>query len=138
MSYSLPALDGCCCDQAYLGKHDRPDCPGKDQPIYQSKMVGPVSWEDLRSLLITAVEGGIGYWAEVRNYRPDAGTVEVRDVEERGRWRKVTTKTLLAGLDACAVKHRHITARWLQDRIGDADIGDAVLQAGLFGEIVYG
>jgi hypothetical protein len=141
-AYSLPALSwkgGCSCDQAYLGRHDQPTCPGVGQPIYQSRMVGPVSWVDLQGLLITAVEGGIGYWAQVRAYRPDAGTVEVRDAEEQGaRWRRVTVQTLLRGLDVCAKEYPRITATWLQDRIGDAGIADSILQAGLFGDLVYG
>ena len=60
-------------------------------------------------IIVTAVEGGIGYWSQCRNYRwqDDNGeeipaTVEVRECEEDGvpcgDWIKVTPDTIASAL----------------------------------------
>ena len=99
-----------------------------------------VTEEDLKNLLITAVEGGIRYWAEVKNYDYKKGTVTVR--EEGGSWIKVTTATIAKGLRLCskmpADEGGWAFSMWLRDRIGDAQAADNIFQFGVLGELKYG
>lgn len=114
--------------------------------------------EFLSDVLVTAVEGGINYWASVSEYDPDAGTVRVHE------WHPDTGETedgyakegVLVTLDDIArgigVLRRDdklpLTGYWHDfwkaDRTngedGDYDAGhaDCVVQAAIFGEVVYG
>lgn len=99
-----------------------------------------VTEDELCDLLITAVEGGIDYWAHVRNYRPSEGTVEFR---EQGPvdvypWRKATWRDMAVGLEICAESYPRVFASWLADRIGDAASCDVIFQCAMLGSEVYG
>lgn len=116
--------------------------------------------EFLYGLLVAAVEGGINYWAEVRNYKaldiPEAeASVEIHDLEdETNTWHKVTLDTVARGINALADgKVTEATrpmdpvyVRWYRgmnesndaDGIADAGVADCVIQAALLGDIVYG
>jgi hypothetical protein len=105
----------------------------------------------LDDVLITALEGGIGYWALALRYNPDSpATAIIRDVDEydSGQW-AITRVVIRNGLNALTHSQNVIKAGPRQDRIklanlandaGIIDAGDAdvIVQAGLFGEIVYG
>lgn len=107
-----------------------------------------VSEEDLKNILITAVESAIGYWAESKNYNWKKGTVTVRehnderDEKKRGPWVRVTTKTIAQGLQLCskmpADEGGWAFAMWLKDRIGDATTADNIFQFGVLKELKYG
>ena len=117
--------------------------------------------EFLAYIGIAAVEGGITYWADIRNYRvtySSAGTiagpvtdvsVEVRDREGYGaKWLAVDLATIRKGLDAIRKSDfrmaRSLVATVLAaDRDNDAgdidaELADCIVQAGLFGKLVYG
>jgi hypothetical protein len=96
--------------------------------------------EELKDLLITAVEGGINHWAQVKDYRPDRGTVTVREMNDDdppGPWTEINTVHLAIGMQRCAEKMPRVFARWLQDRCGDADVADIIFQLSMLGEHVY-
>lgn len=93
-----------------------------------------------RNLLITAVEGGINYWATTSGYRPDAGTVTVHD-EYDGETYTVTAEDMI---DAAryAILHYPKTRAAEQlrhDAAGaDAEAADVVMQVATLGRITYG
>ena len=113
----------------------------------------------LASMLVTAVEGGVNYWAEVRNYRwafaEDgsgrlvSASVELRDAEADGvEWMPVTLDTVERGIDR--IKKGGVSlARSLMAAIllgdlnpeyaGDIDseAADCIIQVGLLGDIIY-
>ena len=110
--------------------------------------------ESLRSVLVSAIEAGrfgIGCWAETLEYNPDAGTATIRDHEaDPPKDYNVTLETVRLGLQrmrdgqvTCVgkpwVHGYHVWARFMADE-GESDGPDAdnIVQAGLFGEIVYG
>ncbi len=107
-----------------------------------------VSGEDLKSILISAVESGIGYWAECKNYNWKKGIVTVRehnderDEKKRGPWIKVTLATIARGLQLCSEmapdEGGWAFTTWLKDRIGDAQTADNIFQFGVLGELKYG
>lgn len=119
--------------------------------------------EFLGALLTTAIEGGVNYWAQVVEYKwdcdePYAVLVDCEEAEED------EPERLLVDLDVIARGINKIASgevgfynmgyegdsntRMLvlnrtngtDDRLGDYDAldADAVVQAGLFGEIVFG
>lgn len=104
---------------------------------YQVKV--DVTDQELIDLVITAVEGGMSGWARLANYNPTNGTVKLQEADPgTAKPYMVTPHTMFLGLQLAATKHPHIFASWIQDRIGDAIIADAILQLGTLGEIVYG
>ena len=108
--------------------------------------------EMLFDLFVTAIEGGINYWAAVEDYKPDAVgySVTVHDQEDpdEGPW--VVDRSVMA-------KGYQLAAGEWRDKISwssgekpplviteetdwdyDAMDADAILQLGIFGEVVYG
>ena len=104
----------------------------------------------LADVMTTALEGGINYWAEV----DDVSTVE--DPNEVLGWRyngahlvgyedgegySIDLNTIARGLNLIAAKYpaSHITKGNREQDAGDIDAidADAVVQYGLFGELVY-
>jgi hypothetical protein len=110
----------------------------------------------LADILIGAVEGGTGYWATVSDYQhsgPVADTsATLREIEpgddEHPDGREVTTETIEHGIQKildpyfriCTHLRAAITHAHHEGDAGglDAEAADAVVQAGLFGQIVYG
>lgn len=106
--------------------------------------------EFLKDVLITAVEGGINYWASVDDYEPYKGTVTIIE-EEEGAPFKVTMDTVAKGI-GIARKERigsmigleYVKQFWLADETNgedgdyDADIADQIIQLAIFGKVVYG
>ena len=116
-----------------------------------------VSLQTLADILITAVEGGIGYWSQTVTYRWTEGPihtyadiieVDEDEDEEDHKHHKIDLEVIKRGIERClsgAVKpspslremiHRAV----VEDDAGhvDSDAADVVVQAGLFSEIVYG
>lgn len=100
-----------------------------------------VETQELIDILVTAVEGGSGYWAHFRKYDCDAGTVEIRendqDVAEKPGWHALGPDDIARGLQLAALKEPRTFAHWHGDRCGDAGSSDNILQLALFGEVVY-
>jgi len=113
-----------------------------------AKICIEVSEDDLKSILITAVESGIAYWAERKDYNYMKGVVTVRehnnerDEAKRGPWIRVTTRTIAQGLRLCAKvpadEGGWAFAAWLKDRIGDAQTADNIFQFAVLKELKYG
>lgn len=98
--------------------------------------------QELKGVVITAVEGGIGYWARVRRYDPESGTVAIAEDDQKTAakpgWHKIGPADILRGLQICATKYPHVFAHWHHDQIGDASSADVIVQCAIFGEAVYG
>ena len=111
----------------------------------------------LASILVTAVEGGIGYWAATQSYawqqtedrQFTEASVEVRAFEtgdDPADWQAVTLDTIAKGI--VVLKRKAVPSKFFADLALavrendagyiDADMADAIVQAGLFGTVVYG
>tara|TARA_Y100000310_G_scaffold128314_1_gene127491 strand:+ start:657 stop:1040 length:384 start_codon:yes stop_codon:yes gene_type:complete len=116
----------------------------------------------LATILTVAVEGGIAYWAEGKNYNWGSengpfelgmfhyASVQVRDHwGDMGRnWRRVTVSTIARGIRLLKTGEVKVSSD-ITGYIGsaeaekdasyiDSDAADCIVQAALFGEIVYG
>ena len=106
-----------------------------------------LSDDDIKSILITAIEGGIGYWSKVEDYDPERDYqfiyviehVDESDNEHLGRKLLIDRKIIEHGIAICAEKYPHlkIESRMYTDDY-DVNDADAVIQCGCFGELVYG
>lgn len=94
--------------------------------------------EELNDILVTAVEGGINYWAYVADYKPDNGMVSVAEDEKPEVWHDVNLQKMKVGLQICQQKYPHVFEAWALDRNGDASTADVIMQCAIFGEAVYG
>lgn len=118
------------------------------QDAFKNVIAVAFSDDDLKNLLISAVEGGSGYWAAFRKYDPDLGKVEAcehndtRDKRHWGPWQEVTMETICRGLERAAAADPNEGGRafaaFMKDRTGDASVADNILQLGLLGKLVYG
>ncbi|TXM69642.1 hypothetical protein [Methylobacterium sp. WL120] len=110
--------------------------------------------------VITAIEGGIGYWCEaVDVMEPDRSTltekpwyadpklyagpfsIKFTELEEHkagaGRDRYLTPANVQSGLNTMSEKYQdHF--RDLVDENGDSDTADVFIQCCLFGDLIYG
>ena len=106
-----------------------------------------LSDDDIKSILITAIEGGIGYWSKVEDYDPERDYqfiyviehVDEHDVTVLGQMIKLNREIIERGIEVCAEKYPHlqIKSRMYTDDY-DVNDADAVIQCGCFGELVYG
>lgn len=110
--------------------------------------------EFLAYTVVAAVEGGINYWAEIKDYQwreDDNGRMTTASASvraERGEWRELTPETIEAGiakLKTGEVEINKTVLSWIVtgDALNDAtDIdataADCIVQVALFGELVYG
>lgn len=102
--------------------------------------------------LISAFEGGVGYWCQIDNLNgPDYsekqlfrvvagdGFLLLIDKEDNDRSIRLTRPKLAAALRLMAENHpddfRDMTS---EDTSGDATTGDVLLQLALLGEVAYG
>lgn len=101
----------------------------------------------LKDLVVTAVEGGISYWASTSAYNPDAGTATIHDtVEESPDPLEINLDVIRHGLTLLAADrslaprfHDQAVAMFADEETDfDADTADVVVQLGLFEEVVYG
>ena len=115
-----------------------------------------ISDKEVVSIYTTALEGGIGYWAIADEYKwqylyedwendivhplePDQVLVVLSDTEDDDfKDEQLTPAKIRAGVKLLIEKYPHMY-QILDDQFHvDADGADAVVQLGLFGEIVYG
>lgn len=109
-----------------------------------------VSEQLLKDLLVTAVEGGSGYWADFLNVKRDTElniikclvVEQERSTEDEPPRRVDVTPELLAlGLERLAQANFPSALTHLKnaiDETGDAETADVVLQMTVFGSVVYG
>lgn len=109
----------------------------------------PIPADFIGDIFVTAIEGGINYWAHIEELeRNDAGdyiTATVCDAEDYEIFsftesHKITYMTLVKGIEKSFEKDMHYCEYLLEKDAGmiDAEGADCIVQLGLFGEIVYG
>lgn len=111
----------------------------------------------LWDIFVTAIEGGISYWAYIRSYHHSTNGVEdhegfiahITDTETDKHY-EITRATILRGLKLfrtpCELQINACLRREImvaditngENTILDANGADAVIQAGLFGDVLYG
>lgn len=122
-----------------------------DKVVGVAKVERHLTEQDVESIMVGGIEGGIGYWAGLDNEdweRPkgeplsmwatklllDGKEVKFYDVEDdEERW-SLTLEKLVKGYALNAEKRSWDSS--LED--GDSDTYDAIIQFALFGKIVYG
>ena len=112
----------------------------------------------LFTTFITAMEGGIGYWAECSTYRwtkPDSEDREDREgfealvyVEGEGEAQRIDAAVIARGFELLQdeatrvsrpIREAGLRAWFVPDHADlDAQDADVIVQLGLLGEIVYG
>ena len=97
----------------------------------------------VKDIMVTAVEGGINYWACLTSVERDADlnvlSIEGHDAEDEETEFKADLSTILLGLQMCVTEGRYVDAIRNSDASElDADDADLILQMGVFGEVVYG
>ena len=116
-----------------------------------------LSDKEVVSIYTTALEGGIGYWAIADEYKwqylyedwendivhplePDQVLVVLSDTEDdHFKDEQLTPAKIRAGVKLLIEKYPHMYQIIDDNEFHvDADGADAVVQLGLFGEIVYG
>ena len=116
-----------------------------------------LSDKEVVSIYTTALEGGIGYWAIADEYKwqylyedwendivhtiePDQVLVVLSDTEDNDfKYEQLTPAKIRAGVKLLIEKYHHMYQILDDNEFHvDADGADAVVQLGLFGEIVYG
>ena len=116
-----------------------------------------LSDKEVVSIYTTALEGGIGYWAIADEYKwqylyedwendivhplePDQVLVVLSDTEDNDfKDEQLTPSKIRAGVKLLIEKYPHMYQIIDDNEFHvDADGADAVVQLGLFGEIVYG
>lgn len=110
-----------------------------------------VSDQYCKDILVTCVEGGSNYWASFRNIIRDGELdileCEVADIEEgpddpeeEFEYKKITIEDIRRGVQIVCDPKFKIGQEW-RDMIlnddNDAGSSDIVLQAAIFGEVVY-
>jgi hypothetical protein len=108
-------------------------------------------------ILITAVEGGIGYWCVGRNYQwsdEDQTTIEVHEEEQSGdidlgwialdrakiRHAVAVIMDRSNDLDLHESYRQRISEAYRENDAGeiDADDADVIVQVAVFGNVIYG
>lgn len=113
----------------------------------------------LSDVLVTAVEGGINYWAVVTEYKPDNGYVSFREDENDSGVKVRCTKNSdgdyvmrsqilifglmkLDGMSDWLELLNYTSAEEFDEMVDDLDLdagdADSIFQLAVFGEIVYG
>ena len=115
----------------------------------------------LSEIIVTAVEGGIDYWADLRRYQWSNGSdghldhasvevkpVEVRPADKVPEWVVVDHALIENGLAALRTGTIRINRDMLGDILAsdvtndsgeiDSDAADVIVQVSMFADIVYG
>jgi hypothetical protein len=100
-------------------------------------------------ILVTAIEGGIGYWARTDAYAPDSGTATITDTHT-GESFALSADALLQAADALlqAARARLLppppddeildaVARSIARADIDAEAADVIVQVAVFGLVIY-
>lgn len=117
------------------------------ETVFEIPDTAKVTLEELNDILTAAVEGGAGYWAQVRRYRwqnRPIVSVEFREREyesaEKPGWHEVNSLDLLPILPKIK-DHSGQANGWNIREIvenHDAEIADIAVQLVIFGEVIYG
>ena len=104
-----------------------------------------VTPSDLNDIFVTAMEGGINYWAIIKDYVPDETKASIVDKEDdEAPHYHVTEDTIYNGLvkylksEAKKANHTPWPGLLIFLEQHDATDADCIVQLGLFGEIQYG
>jgi hypothetical protein len=130
-----------------------------DSSVDRNKFIVVVELDDesLADILVTAVEGGIGYWSECSEYQHNgtpgiaakdvfAVIIDTEDPEFSGSIR-IDLDIISRGIKNILAKDiirksalDEILRAICEDDVGmiDADYADCIIQAGLWGELRYG
>ncbi|MES2155987.1 MAG: hypothetical protein V4510_12710 [bacterium] len=109
----------------------------------------------LQDLFTTALEGGIGYWSQAETYHwsdedPTSFYADIIDNEDDNESYHIDRAVIVRGLALCLEGCKYgpegrpradlmlAAATNGEDGDYDSDVADCVVQAGLFGEVVYG
>ena len=108
-------------------------CP--HHPRVEGEGVDSITGPDI---LITAVEGGIGYWATIDQYAPDTGTAILRD-RHAGTSYRLSAGMLLQAARTVLTQYPDIRAAgYIRRGDIDAEAADVIVQVATLGEITYG
>lgn len=123
---------------------------------FKVQIVKEYTEEEMQDIVITALEGGIGYWAcldnttpEFKNEPKDTPTdvwcwqllkegkslrfIDAEDVDEGETW-WLTLQMLLNGIGSAIAK-----GYWDGDMDNvDGDVADSIFQFAMFGDVAYG
>lgn len=93
-----------------------------------------------KDIIITAVEGGIGYWADVIDYSPSAGTVTVLELNESGSV-YATHKLTWVNVQKRFAEFKEYAKNNLSVLVDlddvDAELADCIIQFTLLNEVRY-
>jgi hypothetical protein len=130
----------------------------------EEKMVVTINYEfpkqRLSDLLITAFEGGVGYWCQIVDYKEptvlnsfndtdgtiyrygdfplsEDGGVVLQETDDTEITFTLNKEALLKGLQMMSQKYPKHFSDWLNDN-EDAETGDVFVQCCMFGEVKYG
>ena len=97
---------------------------------------------NLHDIFVTAIEGGINYWASVVEYDPTEDSdwyASVLDVNSETGFVLIINKNVIKhGIKALAQsRHLHHLDDLVEDNM-DATTADVIVQMALFGDIRYG
>lgn len=95
---------------------------------------------DLFDLFVTAIEGGINYWADILDYNPtEHGEWSALILDEADNIKyAITRETIRRGIDDLSRgPYQHHYADLVNDNY-DAITADVIVQLALFDGIVYG
>lgn len=123
--------------------------------MHKFKMEVEVDDTFLQYNLITAVEGGINYWSSLVSYTQTesadlirAEIIEVGDDDDDGPHHTINVEVIRLGIERLLSEEVKVNRTILgyvlsgvrENDAGyiDADAADAIVQAGLFNELVYG
>jgi hypothetical protein len=94
-----------------------------------------LSDEDIENLFVTAIEGGINYWAMVDVYRPSSVYAKVYAYEE-DKFYVIDREVIIKGVQLIASQKDNFNlTEFIENH--DANDADWVVQLGLFGELTY-
>jgi hypothetical protein len=107
--------------------------------------------EFLEDILVTAIEGGIGYWSRTKFYKPSECKAIIKEVGDDGSSIAeftITEDVILKSLNKIINRETEMYDEFVKtvlyaDKYNDAseidaEIADVIIQIGLFGEVVYG
>jgi hypothetical protein len=117
------------------------------EKVFQVPSTATVTLEDLNGILTTAVEGGIGYWSEVKEYRwenTEIASVKVRELDredpEKPGWHLINAMDMLRVLPLIESNSSQAKGWNIEEIVEqcDADIADIAVQLAIFGKVIYG
>jgi hypothetical protein len=108
----------------------------------------------LSDVIVTAVEGGINYWSEIKSYKIRDGVAECQvRIDPRvdnsdNNWHILSPSGIKSGIlkinrgntELCKDYRKQIAGAWATKDAGDIDapLADVIVQVALYGEIIFG